>query len=540
MDRVFGVLNQDDKDLTIVYNVSRAVDDKVRELIDNLIKQVKMEYHELALTNKILIALSRRIVKQVDDPTQALAELGTAIDEFLSVREAAARGTNLGELVDQTLRNIAAANERGAFDEGARLGAQAFAEWEERQEAQRQAGLRLIEANIEQERLRFDAAGVARWVAERLKLAGGGTIDFDALRDERAEWYQRGLIRGLRLDTDVSIALARLSIELAPSNQAWAMAQNDLAVALSTQGARTGGAAGLALLAEAVAADRAALTVYTRRGMPADWAGTQNNLGNALRTQGQRTGGAAGLALLDEAAAAYRAALTAHTESAMPVQWAMTQNNLGAVLRSQSERIGGEAGLALLNEAVAAYRAALTVRTESAMPADWAMTQNNLGNALRTQAERTGGVEGLALLAEAVAAYRAALTVYTESAMPAQWAGTQNNLGSALRMQGARTGGAAGLVLLADAVAAYRAALTVRTESAMPAHWAATQNNLGNALSAQGERTEGAAGLALLNEAVTAYRAALTVWTAEHFGHDHEGATRNLNRALALITERSA
>ena len=381
----------------------------LRELVDHY----RPAAERLKVTNETLTALARRIEKKVNDPTEALAELGRAIDEFLRLRELAAQGTNLGDLVDQTLRNIAAANERGELDKGAAAGERGFAEWQDRQEAERQAGFRLIEANIEQHRLRFDASAMAHWIGERLKLTGGGAIDFQALRAEQDEWYQRGLIGGLRLDTDVSIALARLSIDIAQSDINWAMGQSDLAASLNTQGARTGRAAGLALLADAVAAYRAALTVCTESAMPADWAMTQNNLGTALSTHGARTGGAAGLALLADAVAAFRSALTVRTENAMPAQWAMTQNNLGNALSTQGERTGGEAGLALFAEAVAAYRAALTVYTESAMPADWAMTQNNLGTALGTQGARTGGAAGLALLADAVAAFRSALTVWT-------------------------------------------------------------------------------------------------------------------------------
>ncbi len=186
--------------------------------------------------------------------------------------------------------------------------------------------------------------------------------------------------------------------------------------ALQTQGARTGGEAGLVLLADAVAAYRAALAVYTESAMPAQWATTQNNLGIALKTQGARTGGEAGLALLADAVAAYRAAMTVRTESAMPAQWATTQNNLGTALRAQGERTGGAAGLALLADAVAAYRASLTVRTEIAMPADWAMTQENIALAFEAMAARRD--DPLPELHEAEVAVLAALTVYTPEHMP--------------------------------------------------------------------------------------------------------------------------
>ncbi|RVT85634.1 tetratricopeptide repeat protein [Rhodobacteraceae bacterium CCMM004] len=313
----------------------------------------------------------------------------------------------------------------------------------------------------------------------------------------------------------------------------WAAGMNARAVALRNQGTRTGGPGGAALLAEAVAAYRAALDVRTRDAHPVDWAGTQNNLGNALSDQGTRTGGPEGAALLAEAVAACRAALDVYTRDAHPVQWATTQNNLGIALRNQGTRTGGPEGAALLAEAVAAFRAALDVRTRDAHPVDWAMTQTNLGNALADQGTRTGGPEGAALLAEAVAAFRAALEVRTRDAHPVDWAATQNNLGIALADQGTRTGGPQGAALLAEAVTAYRAALDVTTRDAHPVDWAVTQNNLGAALQEQGTRTGGPEGAALLAEAVAAYRAALDVRTRD--AHPVDWAMTRENLAIAEV-----
>ena len=226
---------------------------------------------------------------------------------------------------------------------------------------------------------------------------------------------------------------------------------------------------------------RALKTVEIARGDAVRTANVQNNLGNVLQILSERTGGEAGFALLGQAVAAYRAALTVYTKAAMPTEWAMTQNNLGIVFTRQGERTGGDAGLDLLHQAVAAFHAALTVRTEAAMPIDWAMTQNNLGAVLRSQGERTGGEAGLDLLGEAVDAYRAALTVHTEAAMPAEWAGTQNNLGLVLTRQGERTGGEAGLDLLRQAVAAFHAALRVYTPAQFPYYNKQITKNLARA-----------------------------------------------------------
>ena len=184
-----------------------------------------------------------------------------------------------------------------------------------------------------------------------------------------------------------------------------------------------------AALAESIAVYRQdILPRFSKTAMPADWARIQNNLGTVLQTQGQRTGGPQGLELLAQAVQAYRAALSVRTQDETPIDWAGTQNNLGNVLSTQGERTGGPQGLELLAQAVQAYRAALSVYTQNETPIDWAMTQNNLGNVLSTQGERTGGPQGLELLAQAVEAYRAALNVYTQAKMTPFIEKTQRNL----------------------------------------------------------------------------------------------------------------
>jgi Tetratricopeptide repeat len=283
---------------------------------------------------------------------------------------------------------------------------------------------------------------------------------------------------------------------------------------------------------------RALETATKARGDDERTAQVQNNVGIVLSEQGERTGGDEGLGLLAEAVVAYRAALTVRTESAMPAEWAMTQNNLGSALRMQGERTPGKAGFSLLEQAVAAYRAALSVRTQAAMPAQWALTQNNLGTALAIMSQQTVGETGPALQNEAVKAFRAALTVYNEVDTPTQWSGIQNNLGNVLRILAVRIEGEAGLALLNQAAAAFRAALSVRTETAMPADWAMTQNNLGNVLQEQGTRIRDGEGMALLAQAVEAFRLALTILTPEHFSHQHKITSESLARAEAAIAAR--
>jgi tetratricopeptide (TPR) repeat protein len=413
--------------------------------------------------------LALRIVAKVEDEGEAERALSAAIDELLKLRAEAERGTNFGDEVDEAIRRIFAKVEANDLDGAGRQGAEEYSRLAEMMQGLQAAQASLAETNLSVARMAFDAEAMAHWAVERRRLAAGvAVLSVDQLRSEQDEWYETALRRGQRLEMDVAIHLARHSIAAATTPSDRAMCENDLGIALQVQGERSGGAAGIALLGEAVAAYRAALEVRTRAALPADWAATQNNLGVALQVQGERSGGAAGIALLADAVAAYRAALEVRTRAALPAEWALTQNNLGAALRVQGTRSGGAAGLALLGEAVAAYRSALEVRTRDALPADWAMTQNNLGNALSAQGERNGGDAGIALLVEAVAAYRAALEVYARDAFPAQWATTQQNIALAEEARGDLSAGGEQRAYWRSAEAAVSLALEVYDPVNMP------------------------------------------------------------------------
>jgi tetratricopeptide (TPR) repeat protein len=362
-----------------------------------------------------------------------------------------------------------------------------------------------IEA-VEPARRRFE--GMKRLYAHGLRYGGSGLV-------LGADMLRRALEH---LDEDAEPLL-------------WGKMQNNLAVALQTQGERTAGPEGADLLSEAVAAYRAALRVRTETDHPVDWAMTMQNLGNALQTQGTRTAGPEGVNLLSDAVAAHRDALRVRTEADHPVRWAMTMQNLGNALQAQGSRTAGPEGVDLLGEAVAAFRDALRVFTETDHPVDWAMTMQNLAIALRTQSERTAGPEGTDLLGAAVATFRAALRVTTEADHPVDWAMTMQNLGVALAERGSRTTGPEGADLLGEAVAAYRAALRVFTEADHPVDWAKTTQNLAIALRTQGDRTAGPEGAELLGEAVVAYRAALRVFTEAD--HPVDWALTQENMALA-------
>ena len=91
------------------------------------------------------------------------------------------------------------------------------------------------------------------------------------------------------------------------------------------------------------------------------WATTQNNLGNALQNQAARTEGAAGTDLLAEAVTACRGALTVRTRQDHPVDWAITQGNLAICELARADRNATADPLPHLRAALEHVEAALTV-----------------------------------------------------------------------------------------------------------------------------------------------------------------------------------
>ena len=77
-----------------------------------------------------------------------------------------------------------------------------------------------------------------------------------------------------------------------------------------------------------------------------------------------------GARLLAEAVAAYRAALEVRTREALPQEWARTQSNLANALCNQAAASDGPDSARLLAEAIAAKRAALEILTADVDP-EW-------------------------------------------------------------------------------------------------------------------------------------------------------------------------
>jgi hypothetical protein len=167
------------------------------------------------------------------------------------------------------------------------------------------------------------------------------------------------------------------------------------------------------LLGEAIWGYRSALAIYGRWATPEEWALAQRSLGDALRRAAELTReGQERAALLADAAAAYRAALEIYTRWAAPAHAATIQSDLGATLLAAADLAAGEQRNRLLDETLLAFDAAGKVYTHATAPTRWADIQVNAAMALAKRAMGAEGRERLRLLDEAEATCRAALQVY--------------------------------------------------------------------------------------------------------------------------------
>ena len=460
-----------------------------------------------------LIAMARKISPRVANRDEALRALDAAADVAAEAQARGETGSNVDAFIDRTLRRLATLTEEGRLDSAVAV-ADAAVE-------QAQAGLiQLLEAAVRQHLLAFDAEGAARQIVRRIAIEQEHL--FDAVHLEQVRWHERGRDRGLRLDLEVAVALARLGKTFARNSDERGAAWNDLSIALKTLGTRS---TGTIELEQALIACGEALQEWTRDRTPQQWALAQNNLGNALRILGERTNS---MARFEEAIAAYRSALLERTQGRAPFEWAATQNVLGNALRALGRRA---AGTALLEEAAGCYRAALEVRDRTSVPLDWATSQNNLGTVLAALGERSGDTR---LLDLAISAYHLALEERLRHRVPLDWASTQTNLGFALAVLGLLR---RDRELLEKAVAAHRAALEVWTREPAPLHWATAQSNLGDALRLLGQY---GSGTARLEQAVAAYSSALGERTCERVPLDWAMTTGNQGIALRLMAERTS
>ncbi len=457
-----------------------------------LLQEVEALRDKLKLSEAIAVAIAYKYAD--GNPTDiegALKGLEAALELAAKEQQRGALPSNHEDAAEAVVQRINDLNNRGEIDTAyADLHAEA-ARRAERREAMLAEDTRILDLLITQAALANDADGYAQAHLQRIRLDSPSPEDtFERLCALQNDRYQEGLRLGTPFALTSAAGLARSCIDIAPTPDLRAMAQNEL--------------------------------------------------GTALRNQGNRTSGSEGSALMEQAAECYCDALRVFTKATHPGNWAIVVQNLALVLQTQGDRMGGLDGNVLLSHAVDCYRAALGVFTEASHPMDWAVTVQNLAITLQIQGVRTRGPSGSALLAEAVDCYRAALRVRTESDEPERWAMTMQNLAAALRTQGSRIDGPEGAALLSEAVETFRSTLRVRTETDHPIDWATIMQNLALAEASRAVHDTTADPRTHLTAALTHIDNALRIYDPVHMSYDHTKATRLRTHLLARLASLSS
>ena len=430
------------------------------------------------VSNEALVKMAQIIDKDISDPNLAVIALTNAAHIAANLQRESNAGSNIDKFVDEVLKQVATLSKDGKYVEAKAQTSRAFLDWQERQQKEQAAGIRILQTDLELAQLTRDPAAAAQSLLDIAKIEhADATTCFDYLRQTRNEWYERGRDMALLLDLQIAEKLASLNIDQAITKEQRGVALSDHAIALWTLGQRANGEEGVGCLRDTVTGFDLALEIYQRAIMPAQWATTQMNRASALSTLGKRTSGEEALNYLRDAVAGYDLALEVYQRATMPTDWATIQMNRAITLSTLGVRASGEEGLGYLRDAVAGYDLALEVYLRATMPADWAKTQMNRANALRNLGERASGEEGLGYLRDAVAGYDLALEVYLRATMPADWAMTQANRANALGNLGVKLGGQEGIGYVEQVIVGYDAALEVFGEPGMEYYAEATREN---------------------------------------------------------------
>jgi hypothetical protein len=152
---------------------------------------------------------------------QAVVEVEHAVGIALGVIARGERGGNLDAFVETVLRRLAETTRAGDFDRGSRDVDDALRELARREAEQHDAMLRsrvaLLEAGIEQDTLRRDAAAAARRTealvaAEQPGERAAWTLAF---RQRRGALYEEGRDKGINFFLEIAVALTRRMLHTA-------------------------------------------------------------------------------------------------------------------------------------------------------------------------------------------------------------------------------------------------------------------------------------------------------------------------------------
>lgn len=506
---------------------------------------------------QVLAALAGRLALDVTQPIgRARDELESAIELAAQLmqgdRDAAPADSAAvllhPELTRAALVAAAHATRAGQLDQATLPLDDALAELQRREqehaEALRRTRRALLQAMMQQHRLRRDAEAVAAcieslvvldepveptasaaWLAqERHHLAEAErrlpSLAPDiaaALAARRAAAAKTPLARAAALCVQADALLTRGLLRVGPQDMqaaadvahtalqglsrstepaAWAQATVMLASALHDLGRRS---SRRETLEEALASADAALQVLDAATDAVAWANAHHARAGALLWLGAADADSA--RLLAALESCDRALEVRSPERGLHT-WVRTRHQRGTVLSHLANR---EAGTARRREAVAHHRQTLARLPAEEAAADWATVQNLLGIDLMLQGREEGSVEHLRAAAEV---FRTLLERVGREDGGALWSYGQHNLGMVLARLGTLQRGAP---LLREAIEAYRLALEEHTVQAQPRAHAAGQNEVAEALLHLAALLPPAQARRCLEEAETALHASLAL-----------------------------
>ena len=197
-------------------------EDQIGRVIDVLVSRgVILRAVDAGLGIATVRTLAKRLkpTQQLDD-LQAAVELSHAVDVALSL---VAQGTQPSgdALIDETLRRVAERTKANDAAGATRAAEAGFAQWEkeelERRTRALAGGVKLLEAALQTDFLRFDADAVAQRVEKIVSLehASDPQARFAALRQRQDQLYVEGRDKGINFSLQAAIAIARREVALA-------------------------------------------------------------------------------------------------------------------------------------------------------------------------------------------------------------------------------------------------------------------------------------------------------------------------------------
>jgi tetratricopeptide (TPR) repeat protein len=373
------------------------------------------------IEQRAFVMLARQINLAVDDDEQALAELSDAIERLLALERSAESATNFHAVTDQAIKLMTEKAMKGNFDDAATTGARAFADWEQLHEAQRQSGIALAQATIEQHRLRNDMRAVSEWTIRRIGLeASQESEKFELLCKETKACIDRGVEKGINFDLGLASSLALKAIERASNDDERGKARLLYGNGVCQLGERSGNAAPL----------EAALSMYAkalddlpRDRVPLKWAECQNDTGQALSALGtvERK-----IELLYEAEECFRRSLSESTFDRDPSVWVSATVNLGNVLGKLGRL---EKDISKLESAAIACRSVLENITPQFDQFNWFGVHNNLAIILSAIGEIMKSSDHLI---ESMATFDKIITQLTYDKAPLVYLGAMANRAAAM------------------------------------------------------------------------------------------------------------